>query len=109
VLVGAKSFKDRGIANLSDTYRGQILLASGEVKTAIIKDIPIRELANEVMTAALAHAISLPVPPAFIALAEPANLSTRFASKIGTSSLVFASADVGCPYDDRPSAGRYSP
>lgn len=97
ILTGAKSFKDRGIANLSDTYRGQILLKNGDVKTAIIKDIPVRELANEVMTAALAAAVSLPVPPAYIALVEPAILRTRFAPKLGTSALVFASADVNSP------------
>jgi hypothetical protein len=65
VLAGARSFKDQGIANLSDTYRGQILIGQSEVRQAIIKDIPVREIANEVLTAALALAISLPVPLPF--------------------------------------------
>ncbi|ODM70508.1 HipA family kinase [Bradyrhizobium elkanii] len=97
VLAGATSFKDQGIANLSDTYRGQILLANGEVRTAIIKDIPIREVANEVLAATLALALSLPVPPPFLALASPSHLATKHASKLGGSSLLFASADVNTP------------
>lgn len=97
VLAGAKSFKDQGIANLSDTYRGQILIGQTEVRTAIIKDIPIREVANEVLAATLAIAISLPVPPPFLALASPSDLPTKHASKLGGSSLLFASADVNSP------------
>lgn len=97
VLAGARSFKDQGIANLSDTYRGQIFVGEGSVRAAIIKDIPIREVANEVLAATLGIALSLPVPPPFLALASPADLSTRHASKIGGSSLLFASADVQSP------------
>jgi HipA-like protein len=97
VLAGAKSFKDQGIANLSDTYRGQILIGKSEVRAAIIKDIPLREVANEVLAATLAIAISLPVPPPFIALASPSDLATKYASKLGASSLLFASADVNSP------------
>jgi hypothetical protein len=97
ILAGAKPFKDQGIANLSDTYRGQILVGPNDVRTAIIKDIPVREVANEVLTATLASAISLPVPPPFIALASPADLVTKHASKLGTSSILFASADVRSP------------
>jgi hypothetical protein len=97
LLAGAKTFKDQGIANLSDTYRGQILVGPNDVRTAIIKDIPLREVANEVLAATLAIAISLPVPPPFIALASPADLVTKHASKLGTSSILFASADVRSP------------
>jgi hypothetical protein len=97
VLAGARSFKDKGIANLSDTYRGQIFIGNNEVRTAIIKDIPVREVANEVLAATLAIAISLPVPPPFIALASSSVLTTRYASKLGTSSLLFACADVSSP------------
>jgi hypothetical protein len=96
-LAGAKSFKDHGIANLSDTYRGQILIGESEVRTAIIKDIPVREVANEVLAATLAIAMSLPVPPPFLALASPSDLPTKHASKLGVSSLLFASADANSP------------
>jgi hypothetical protein len=97
VLAGAKSFKDQGITNVSDTYRGQILIGKNDVRSAIIKDIPIREVANEVLAAALGIAISLPVPPPFIALASPTELLTKHASKLGGSSILFASADVDSP------------
>lgn len=97
VLVGAKSFKDQGIANLSDTYRGQILVGANDVRTAIIKDIPVREVANEVLAATLAIALALPVPPPFLAIASPADIPARHAPKIGDSSLLFASADVQSP------------
>jgi hypothetical protein len=97
VLAGARSFKDLGIPNVSDTYRGQILIGGGEVRTAIIKDIPVRELANEVVTAALGAALSLPVPKAYIALAEPAILATNHAPRLGSASLLFASTDVFTP------------
>lgn len=97
VLAGAQTFKDQGIANLSDTYRGQIYLANGEVKPAIIKDIPLRELANEVMAAALAKVLSIPVPPAFLALASPAVIAARHAPKVDNDFLLFASADVSSP------------
>ncbi|UPJ48503.1 hypothetical protein IVB30_36535 [Bradyrhizobium sp. 200] len=97
VLAGARHFKDQGITNLSDTYRGQILVAQGEVRAAIIKDIPIREVANEVLAAALALALSLPVPPPFLALASPSDLPAKHASKLGGSFLLFASADVNSP------------
>jgi len=97
VLAGARSFKDQGIANLSDTYRGQILIGQNDVRPAIIKDIPIREVANEVLSAALGLAMALPVPPPFIALASTSDLTTKYASKIGGSSILFASADVNSP------------
>lgn len=97
VLAGAETFKDQGIANLSDTYRGQIFLESGEIKPAIIKDIPLRELANEVMAAALARVLALPVPPAFLALASPSVIAAKHAPRVGNDFLLFASADVSSP------------
>lgn len=97
VLAGLTSFKDLGIPNIGDTYRGQILLASKEVRSAIIKDIPQRELANEILIAALASALSLPVPDSFLAIAAPEVLKSSKAPKLGTSSLLFASTDVSYP------------
>jgi hypothetical protein len=97
VLAGAKSFKDLGIPNLGDTYRGQVLLSDGQLQAAIIKDIPLRELANEVFAATLCAALSLPAPSAFIALASPNDLNVRHAPRLGGSPVLFASADVGSP------------
>ena len=53
VLAGAVPFKVEN--NVTDTYRGLILTDAGE-RTAIIKDLPPKELANEVLGAAIALA-----------------------------------------------------
>jgi len=45
--------KDLGIPNVGETYRGQILICTSDVRPAIIKDIPSQELANEVLATAL--------------------------------------------------------
>lgn len=96
LLRGAVPFKDAGIPNLGDTYRAQIATDSG-VKHAIVKDVPQRELANEMMAAALAVELDLPVPAAFIVVAESDVLATRFAPKAGNVSYLFGSADLKSP------------
>lgn len=96
LLRGAIAFKDDGIPNLGDTYRAQILTDNG-VRNAVVKDIPLRELANELMSAALALELGLPVPPAFLAVADADALVTRHAPKISGASLLFASADLISP------------
>jgi len=64
VLPGAKAFKE---GNVNDTYRGQILLADGTVKSAVIKDLDQKQLANELLASVLAHAAALPTPDAYLA------------------------------------------
>ncbi|MEY9884975.1 HipA family kinase [Bradyrhizobium sp. USDA 329] len=96
LLLGATAFKDAGIPNLGDTYRAQILTANG-VRAAIVKDIPLRELANEIMAATLASALGLPTPPAFIVAATESVLVTRYAPKVDKVSFLFGSADLSSP------------
>jgi len=96
LLLGATAFKDAGIANLSDTYRGQILTKDG-VRHAIIKDIPVRELANELMAYVLAAELGLAVPPAFLVAAAEDVLVTKHAPKLDKVSLLFGSADLSSP------------
>ncbi|MGY3358828.1 hypothetical protein ACVWZK_005491 [Bradyrhizobium sp. GM0.4] len=96
LLLGATAFKDAGIPNLGDTYRGQILTDKG-VRAAIVKDIPLRELANELMAATLAAALGLPTPPAFIVVAAENVLVTKFAPKADKVSFLFGSADLSSP------------
>jgi hypothetical protein len=96
LLLGATAFKDAGIANLSDTYRAQILTENG-VRSAIVKDIPVRELANELMAAVLATELGLAVPPAFIVVASEKVLVTKHAPKIDKTSILFGSADLSSP------------
>jgi hypothetical protein len=96
LLLGAIAFKDAGIPNLGDTYRAQILTDNG-VRAAIVKDIPLRELANELMAATLAVALGLPIPPAFIVAATENVLKTKYAPKVDKVSFLFGSADLSSP------------
>lgn len=93
VLAGASPFK---LGNVNDTYRGLVWTDRGE-RTAIIKDLPPRELANEVMAAAVGTRLGLPIPPACLALAATEALATSKGPTIPGGRLVFASIDVGQP------------
>jgi hypothetical protein len=95
VLAGAQPFKE---GNVNDTYRGQVLTEDGSTRAAIIKDLDPRQLANEVMGAALVEAAGLPVPQAFLAIADPVSLTMTKGPQLDDGSrLVFASADAHTP------------
>ncbi len=94
VLAGAVPFKVEN--NVTDTYRGLILTDAGE-RTAIIKDLPPKELANEVLGAAIALGVGLPVPPPYLAWAHPDRLVTSKGPILGDGRLVYASVDVAQP------------
>src|SRR5580698_10259778 len=95
VLPGAIGFKD---GNVSDTFRGQILLADGTVRGAVIKDLHQKELSNELLTSVLARAVGLPTPDAFLALVRGSDLQVNKAPQLeGGDHLVFASTDVKVP------------
>lgn len=92
VLHGATSFK---LGNANDTFRGQVLCADGETRQAIIKDLNSRQLANEIMAAAIGLASGLPIPPPIIARVEPGVMKvSRCPLPDKSGHLVFASADV---------------
>ncbi|NGO49757.1 HipA family kinase [Allomesorhizobium camelthorni] len=92
VLHGASPFK---LGNVNDTFRGQVLCADGEARQAIIKDLSARQLANEVMAAAIGLASKLPIPMPIIARVEPGILAvSRCPLADGSGHLVFASADT---------------
>lgn len=97
VMFGASAFKDAGIMNVTDTYRGQILTRDDELKTAILKDLDFKELANEVLAASLASALGLPVPPAYIGVTEPGNPCASRAIIQDGRGLMFASVNVNSP------------
>lgn len=97
VMSGASSFKDVGIANITDTYHGQLLTRSGELKTAILKDLPAKELANEILAASLASVLGLPVPPAFIGITEAGNPCATRSKLVDGRGLMFASVNVDSP------------
>lgn len=92
VQAGATPFN---VDNVSATYRGRVDLTDGPV-FAIIKDLPPRELANELLAATLAYAAGLPIPMPILAVAEPdtgIGAGCRLPDQKG--GLVFASADIG--------------
>lgn len=95
VLAGARPFKE---GNVNDTFRGQVLTHDGDTRAAIIKDLDARQLANELMGAALANAAGLPVPQAYLAMADPARLAASKGPEMaGGSRLLFASTDADTP------------
>ncbi|MFE0755078.1 HipA family kinase [Inquilinus sp. NPDC058860] len=94
VLAGAMPFN---VGNVSDTYRGVIFTEQGE-QTAVIKDLEPKELANEVLAAALGIRLGLPIPPPYIALAHPDRFTARKGPTLGDAKLVYASVDVRQPH-----------
>ena len=93
VLAGATPFK---ADNINDTYRGAVLLDDGE-RTAIIKDLEPKELANELLGAAIGTLLGLPIPPAVLAFASADRLAASKGPILNDGRLVFASVDVGQP------------
>jgi hypothetical protein len=95
VLQGAQPLREKGI---NDSFRGQLLLADGTIKSAIIKDLDPKQLANELMAAALAHATGLPIPNAHLAKAPQGVIpAKRGPTHQDGSRLVFGSADAQTP------------
>jgi len=83
---------------VNDTYRGQVLTDDGSTRAAILKDLDQRQLANEVMAAALANAAGLPVPQPYLAIASQSILpATKGPKQPDGSRLVFASTDAHTP------------
>ena len=95
ILAGAVPFK---AANVNDTYRGQVLLEDQSISSAIIKDLDQRQLANELFAAALADALNLPVPKAYLAAAQPQTLPAKKGPTLPNGTrLVFASTYTHVP------------
>jgi hypothetical protein len=95
VLPGAKGFKE---GNVNDTFRGQVLLADGAVRGAILKDLDRKQLSNEVLTSVLARTVGLPTPDVFFALVRGSDLPVTRAPHLPDGNrLVFASVDVKVP------------
>lgn len=95
VLPGALSFNE---GNVSDTWRGQVLLEDGSVRGAIFKDLEARELANELLGAVLADLSGLPTPPAYLGIVREQILPVSKGPALSDGSrLVFVSVDVKVP------------
>ncbi|ESY72045.1 hypothetical protein NKJ90_10495 [Mesorhizobium sp. M0051] len=95
VLLGASPFKE---GNINETYRGQVLVDGGEVRQAVIKDLHLVELCNELLAFCLAKHVGIPIPDAFIGLVRPGILSVTKAPELPNGSrLVFVSTNVKVP------------
>ena len=93
LLAGATPFRH---GNINDTYRGVIMTEAGE-RTAVIKDLESKELANEVLGSALGLTQGLPVPPPFLTFAHPERFRAQKGPVLGEGRLLFASVDVRQP------------
>ncbi|MGY9038331.1 MAG: HipA family kinase [Rhodobacterales bacterium] len=95
VLIGATSF-DEG--NINDTFRGQVLTSDSETHQAIIKDLDLIQLCNELLACCLARTIGLPIPESFLGIVRPGVLNVSKAPLLQDGSrLVFVSVDVKVP------------
>lgn len=95
LLAGATPFN---VGNVNETYRGQVKLADGSIAMAIVKDLSLRQLSNELLASTLARALGLPTPRVFIAAARPGVFELKHAPSLSDGSkLVFASLDAETP------------
>lgn len=95
VLLGATGFR---AGNVNETFRGQVLLADRSIRQAILKDLDLTQLCNELLAFCLARHVGLPVPDCFIGLVRPTVLPVTKAPLLSDGSrLVFVSADVKVP------------
>lgn len=95
VLIGAKGFKD---SNINDTFRGQVLTSDGETRQAIIKDLNLVQLCNELVAYSLAREVGLPIPDCYLGLVRHGVLHVKKAPATSDGSrLVFVSVDVKAP------------
>ncbi len=105
VLRGAQPLAEKGI---NDSYRGQLVLSDGTTRSAILKDLDERQLANELLAAALAHALGMPVPKAHLAIVPSGDILAVQKGPVSANGerLVFASADVATPSVSQLYVGR---
>ncbi|MBB3159607.1 MULTISPECIES: HipA family kinase [Rhizobium] len=95
ILKGAQGFKEN---NVNDTFRGQVLIGDGSIKQAVIKDLDLTQLCNELLAYSLAREVGLPVPDCYIGLARSDVLVATKAPLLKDGSrLVFVSIDVKVP------------
>jgi hypothetical protein len=91
-LEGALPF-NAGTANV--LFRGQVLDDHGEITSCFIKDLDPRQLANELMAAALGLAAGMPIPRPIIVKIDPGVLAaSKCPLSDGSGHLAFASSDV---------------
>ena len=95
VLRGAQPLAEKGV---NDSFRGQLMLEDGAIKAAIIKDLDPKQLANELMAAALADAAGMPIPGAHLAKVPQGVMTANKGPTLSDGSrLAFGSVDARTP------------
>ncbi|MFW2351097.1 HipA family kinase [Qipengyuania sp.] len=90
VLAGARPFHFND--NVNDVFRGEVLCTSGGILSAFIKDLPLRQLVNELIASTIASHLDLPVPTPILAVAKNETFNATNVPYGGDAHLVFASS-----------------
>ena len=94
LLNGAKPFK---AGNVNATYRAQVVTSDKLIRSVILKDLDKRQLALELVVAALGKLLGFPIPNAFLVISDK-TLATSIGPTIATGErLMFASEDTQSP------------
>lgn len=86
--------------SINSLFRGQIVLSDGSTKSCILKNVPRVEILNEIISAALASAMNLPVPDVVLAFVpDTLNLQQEFSKCLPVlgGRIAFATVDVQVP------------
>jgi hypothetical protein len=95
VLSGAKRLP---FGTSTDTYRGLVLTPDGTQLGAYIKDLPSKELANELLASWLARELGLPAPRTYLGLASSSVCPATKGPICGVDDrLVLVSVDENVP------------
>lgn len=79
------------LGSTNDIWLGTLDLIDGSVIPAFLKDLPPKEMANELIGAALARALGLPVPRIFLAIAPSDVVAAKKAPSLGDHRVLIAS------------------
>jgi hypothetical protein len=94
VLAGAERFSFNN--NVNAVYRGMVRCRDGSMVMAFLKDIPLRQFANELLAAVIGLRLGLPIPRPIVALVSPDVIPAIHNPLAATEDfIVFGSADAG--------------
>lgn len=97
ILEGYKVFKDPAEENNNSTFRGQIETTENEIRNVIIKALPSKELANEIVANIIGLTAKLDVPEFYLAESSPNHHEFSNAAVFDGQYLLFCSCDVAAP------------
>lgn len=95
IAAGLRPFRE---GNVSETSKGLVQNASGSSFAAIVKDLPAKELFNELVASAILKAAKLPAPTAYLGRLADGPDKTKHAPLMSDGArLLFVSTEVGSP------------